>query len=284
MLDDLVDRPLGPYEFRTDPGRVVEFLAATGDDESRWQEVAPPSFVAAGLFAAATPFLAHPDVLAEARSILHGEQTFRWSGAIPLGAVLAVTAHLRRLRRRGDTAFVWLKTDISEGGTLVAESDSMFLLSSAEPERTEESHEPPPLERGESEPPSPIDLPPEGGPLPPLAKSASRMELVRYAAASGDWNPIHWDHDSAVEAGLPGVICHGLLMTAWVLQAAGRTTTGPHPLAEARMRFRAPLRPAVQASIEGQVKAADAAQASLALAVTSTEIEHVAATVIVRSG
>jgi len=81
---------------------------------------------------------------------------------------------------------------------------------------------------------------------------------VRYAGATRDWNPIHWDHDAAVSAGLPGIIAHGLLMAAWVAQAAGRVRPGPSPLASLRLRFRQPLRPAVQAEVTAEVKAADA--------------------------
>ena len=74
--------------------------------------------------------------------------------------------------------------------------------------------------------------------------SASRSELVRYAAATRDWNPIHWDHNSAVAAGLPGVVVHGLLQGSWALRHATLGTQGDRPLAAARIRFRSPLLPA----------------------------------------
>lgn len=43
-----------------------------------------------------------------------------------------------------------------------------------------------------------------------------RARLVRYAAASGDHNPIHQDEDAALAVGLPGVIAHGM----WTMGAA----------------------------------------------------------------
>lgn len=43
-------------------------------------------------------------------------------------------------------------------------------------------------------------------------------DLVRYAGASGDFNPIHYDHHLALAAGLDGVIAHGL----FVMGAAAR--------------------------------------------------------------
>lgn len=39
----------------------------------------------------------------------------------------------------------------------------------------------------------------------------SRESLVRYAGASGDFNPIHYRDDVAAEVGLPGVLAHGML-------------------------------------------------------------------------
>jgi acyl dehydratase len=60
-----------------------------------------------------------------------------------------------------------------------------------------------------------------GTELPPLRVELRRADLVRYAGASGDFNPIHWDEQFAVAAGLPGVIAHGMLTMA----QAGRLVT-----------------------------------------------------------
>lgn len=50
----------------------------------------------------------------------------------------------------------------------------------------------------------------EGLTLPPV----DRMRLIKYAGASGDFNPIHLIDDAAEEAGLPGIIAHGMLTVA----------------------------------------------------------------------
>ena len=42
----------------------------------------------------------------------------------------------------------------------------------------------------------------------------TRADLVRYAGASGDFNPIHWSDRVAATVGLPGVIAHGMLTMA----------------------------------------------------------------------
>lgn len=61
----------------------------------------------------------------------------------------------------------------------------------------------------------------KGVELPPLELHLTRADLVRYAGASGDLNPIHWSDRVAGIAGLPGVIAHGML----TLGAAGRIVT-----------------------------------------------------------
>jgi acyl dehydratase len=60
-----------------------------------------------------------------------------------------------------------------------------------------------------------------GDELPPLSVRVTRADLVRYAGASGDFNPIHWSDRIATSAGLPGVIAHGMLTMA----LAGRLVT-----------------------------------------------------------
>jgi acyl dehydratase len=44
----------------------------------------------------------------------------------------------------------------------------------------------------------------------------SRLQLIKYAGASGDFNPIHTIDEAAVNTGLPGVIAHGMLTMATV--------------------------------------------------------------------
>jgi acyl dehydratase len=57
--------------------------------------------------------------------------------------------------------------------------------------------------------------------LPPLSVPLQRVNLVMYAGASGDFNPIHWNERFAKAVGLPDVIAHGMLTMA----SAGRIVT-----------------------------------------------------------
>jgi len=56
----------------------------------------------------------------------------------------------------------------------------------------------------------------EGIELPALVKYPTTMQLVKYAAASGDFYQIHYDKDFALASGLPGIIVHGWLALAFL--------------------------------------------------------------------
>lgn len=81
----------------------------------------------------------------------------------------------------------------------------------------------------------------EGDELPPLRMKVTRADLVRYAGASGDFNPIHWNERVARDVGLPDVIAHGMLTMA----LAGRLVTewagDPAALVEYGVRFTRPV-------------------------------------------
>lgn len=59
----------------------------------------------------------------------------------------------------------------------------------------------------------------EGDELPPLTKGpVTRTQLVKYAGASGDFNPMHHDEVFAKNAGMPSVFAHGMLSMGFVGQ------------------------------------------------------------------
>lgn len=80
-----------------------------------------------------------------------------------------------------------------------------------------------------------------GDELPPLTVHLDRAQLVRYAGAAGDFNPIHWNQRVATEVGLPDVIAHGMLTMA----LAGRIVTNwigdPGRIREYGVRFTRPV-------------------------------------------
>ncbi|QEC49641.1 hypothetical protein FSW04_20055 [Baekduia soli] len=77
-----------------------------------------------------------------------------------------------------------------------------------------------------------------GTELPELRVTPDRMTTIRYAGASGDFNPIHVDEDFARQVGLPGRILHGLWTMAQVARAQTEAAGGPHTLRRLSVQFR----------------------------------------------
>jgi acyl dehydratase len=77
-----------------------------------------------------------------------------------------------------------------------------------------------------------------GTELPPLEVTPDRYVTVRYAGASGDFNPIHIDEEFAQQVGLPGRILHGLWTMAQVARAQTEAAGGPHTLRRLSVQFR----------------------------------------------
>ncbi|MDH2414499.1 MaoC/PaaZ C-terminal domain-containing protein [Nocardioides sp. CER19] len=65
-----------------------------------------------------------------------------------------------------------------------------------------------------------------GDALEPQSYAVTRADLVRYAGASGDFNPIHWSDRTATAVGLPGVIAHGMFTMALAGRAVAAWTGG----------------------------------------------------------
>jgi acyl dehydratase len=254
---DLADRRFGPQPFRICLENVADFVKATGDDLDRWRNAAPPGFMATVLFVVASDLLRQ---LAD-RSVIHGEQTFAWHRPLTIESEVRVTGAVNRVRERGGVDFVNFDVEVVDEQGALADATSLFLVSA------NADAEVPVEERAE---PDPEDV---GGPGPGQV-SASRADLVRYAAATRDWNPIHWDHGAAVSAGLSGVVAHGLLQAAWALAAASSLRPGDAPLRSARVRFRNPLFPATPVSVQVE-ETGDAA----VVAVADAEAEYVSARV-----
>lgn len=106
----------------------------------------------------------------------------------------------------------------------------------------------------------------EGDQIPELAVTPDRYLPVRYAGASGDFNPIHVDPEFARSVGLPGAILHGLYMMGLVSRAAGAIGDGdPRRLCSLSVQFRGMGFPEEEIVVSGTVAAAGEGQLELDL-------------------
>lgn len=69
----------------------------------------------------------------------------------------------------------------------------------------------------------------------------SRSDLVKYAGASGDFNPIHINERFATEVGLPGVIAHGMLTMGVAIDVVTAWCQDPARVFDYQVRFSNPV-------------------------------------------
>jgi acyl dehydratase len=92
-----------------------------------------------------------------------------------------------------------------------------------------------------------------GDEIPTLEVTPDAYLTVRYAGASGDFNPIHIDDDFARQVGLPGKILHGLWTMAQVARAQTDAAGGPHALKRLAVTFRGMGVPEREITVTGSV-------------------------------
>jgi acyl dehydratase len=94
----------------------------------------------------------------------------------------------------------------------------------------------------------------EGDELPELKVTPDKYLTVRYAGASGDFNPIHIDEEFARAVGLPGKILHGLFTMALVARAQTEgLEAGPASLKRLSVQFRGMGVPEEEIVVSGTV-------------------------------
>ncbi|MEI5675389.1 MULTISPECIES: MaoC/PaaZ C-terminal domain-containing protein [unclassified Nocardioides] len=102
--------------------------------------------------------------------------------------------------------------------------------------------------------------------------AVTRADLVAYAEASGDHNPIHQDEDVARSVGLPGVIAHGMYTMALAARAVATWFPGAE-VVSLGCKFTSPVvvpaEGAVDVVVAGEVKSSEDGLTTVALTVTS---------------
>ena len=113
-----------------------------------------------------------------------------------------------------------------------------------------------------------------GSDLPPLTVRFTRATLVRYAGASGDFNPIHYSDHFATEVGLPGVIAHGMLTMGAALRVVTDWVRDPAKVTSYFVRFSNPVvvpddENGVEVCFSARVAAVESSRVSVAIEATS---------------
>ena len=115
-----------------------------------------------------------------------------------------------------------------------------------------------------------------GAALDPITRGPiQRSQIARFAAATGDFNPIHTDEVFARKIGFPSVIAHGPLTLAFLTQVMGHNF-GPDKVRAVTAQFRAPILPGDTLRVEGTVTEVAGGRASCELRVVRGEDDVVA--------
>ncbi len=112
-------------------------------------------------------------------------------------------------------------------------------------------------------------------------EAVSTQQLVRYAGASDDYNRIHYDQAYAIEAGLGGVIAHGMLTMGFMARALTDWAGPRGRVKRIAARFLAPVRPGDVVRVIGRISAAEEGVEARTLA---CRLEAVVGTRTVASG
>jgi len=93
-----------------------------------------------------------------------------------------------------------------------------------------------------------------GAQIPEVRVTPDKFLTVRYAGASGDFNPIHIDEEFAKAVGLPGRILHGLWTMAQVARAQSEAAGGAERLKRLSVQFRGMGLPEHEVVVTGTVR------------------------------
>jgi acyl dehydratase len=287
-------------DFTVEPGKVEEFAVAVGDgnpvfvDEAAAAErgfdrrPAPPTFTRTSLFPRYRPEgvgRLGMDIGFDIRYELHGEQTYEFARPVFVGDTLSATttladAYEREGRQGMLMTFAVLETEfIDDDGTYVLterqtviETDGTVTERQQEPDRSEREAN---HQRASISQPSsggyPVDSPDDvsvGDAAPTvIVEDIAPQDFVRYAGASGDFNPIHYDEQYAMALGNPGVFGQGMFTAAH----AGHLATdwfGVGAIDRFSTRFTARVWPGDTLTVSGEITGVDGVAVSADITAT----------------
>lgn len=242
---------------------LAGYAEAIGDANPRYAEgpkqVAHPVACARGLHGVVRDLLFEPELRVDLPRLVHGEQDMRFFRLLQPGQAVRPEVHLVAIEEKaGGEVMRVLQRLVGPEGTVVEAQAAYFVRRPADV--------PAPVERallrsplGDALATDPAwALPANGAGPPPAASGAAAGALgagaaaplfeiprtftlaqsERFAAASGDHNPIHVDGDFARAVGLPGPIGHGMNTMAWLATDAITHGAGADPARLRRLRVR----------------------------------------------
>jgi len=211
---------------------IRKYAEATNEDNPRFvsdDPVAPPAFPFVAAMEPLREVMLDPELGVDMAMLVHAEQDHRLFLPIPAGEELEVGARLETvdLAGTGHSFTVAVTLTAGSGDTAAEVLSRMLIRKTGTGARVVEEKE-------------------EKGPI--VAEGQSHVDedqTFRYAAASGDNNPIHLDREAARSSGFPGIVCHGMCTMAMASKVVLDGTAGGDParLRRIRVQFSRPVFP-----------------------------------------
>lgn len=224
--------------------QLAAYALATNDPNPRYTDagqpggaVMPPIFPVRVIRDLFFTTLLDGDNGVDMMRLVHGSQDMRIQRWLKDGDVAVPTAEIVGMEEKGSGDLYTVRYDVTVGGEAAVQATSGFFIRA------------PKGSGGEKKPeaPKPAPVAPVEPPTPDFQglTEVSADQTYRYAAASGDENPIHIDNDYAVMVGLGGIILQGLCTMAFASRAIVQGPLGGEPTRLSRLfvRFTNPVRP-----------------------------------------
>jgi acyl dehydratase len=272
-----VGKEYPPIRYEVGREKLREFAVAVGEtdpvyhDEQAAQAAGHPDLPAVPTFPTVLSYRAgamvngDPELGLDYSRVVHGEQTFIYRRPVRAGDRLLATARAAAIETKGRHELLTIATRIdTEAGEPVCQAASLLISRGTAAEGGGSSGSPPAAGETPDEPaaePAATSNSPRrslagvavGDEIGELREPIDRLDLIRYAGASGDFNVIHWSDEAATAVGLPGVIAHGMYSMGVAARLVAGWAGDPAALRLLRVRFSAMIRPGQTLTVRGQV-------------------------------
>ncbi|WP_129626055.1 FAS1-like dehydratase domain-containing protein [Candidatus Oscillochloris fontis] len=270
-------RRFGPYVYPVERERISQLAAAVGELHPCYHDLAaaqaaglpdlpaPPTLATCyGLWANVALLHELAEIHAVLPRMLHGEQHYSYHVPVYAGDTLTATVEITSIVHKhgqsGPFDLLTLETQLVNQHGVLAITDRLVAVV-----RPDYNALPvPPLQPPASVSPTPL---PGATVLPPVSELAIGVilptfhapsllaeDMVRYAAASLDYNPLHTDAEYAHSLGMDGVIAHGMLVMGQMARLA-TALAGPLGLRSLSTRFLGPTHPGDALGFGGMITA-----------------------------
>jgi acyl dehydratase len=235
-VEDVIGRRYAVDGVLVDPTAAAAYAAVAGDDPGRYRPSSThPCFVINPAMQVLEELLSDPDLGVSRRDMLHGQSDMVFAHPLVPGDEVDLRAVILDAGEYGARQAYVVETTVHDrSGRLLVGVETVLAF----------AH---PIPGAAGRPPigAPATLRPH---KPPVLEAERLLDAGlprRYAAASGDHNPIHLDDAAARAAGLPGVILHGMSTMAIGCTVAvdGLCGGDPNRLRRMRVRFSRPVQP-----------------------------------------